>query len=297
MFKNSRQNRRREPQISEIDSQGWKSLGLAVAKIGLTCVLALGIPYAAWMFYRHLVDTDYFLPRTITVQGNVRVTDEAILDASGLQIDGANLFETDVRTVESSIETLQWVKRAQVKIHLPDEVTITVVEHEPLGIVQSEQLSIVDKEGHFIKTWAVGDDVMAPVVSIVKPLEDSASAVVRAFEIADDVARRGFPHQIDEIHYDDATGYTLYTDATEIRIGYDRFDERIDRLMIVEDVLRAKNVVASYILVDGDNSLDRIVVKPQARVEIKGASEAPAETQAETDKTEETAKELPGVKP
>ncbi len=285
MFKNVRQNRRREPQISHIDRQGWKSLGLAAAKIVLTCVLALGIPYAAWMVYRHLVETDYFVPRSIVVQGNVRVTDDLILDASGLQIDGANLFETDVHTVESSIETLPWVKKAQVRIHLPDEVTITVTEHEPLGIVQDSQLNIVDKDGLYIKTWGIGDDVMAPIVSISKPLQESAHAVVRAFELADDVTRRGYPHQIQEIHYDDATGYTLYTDTTEIRFGYDRFEERIDRLMIVDDILDSKHIVASYILVDADAALDRIVVKPKARAhqDAPATAEIPVNTGAAAD--------------
>ncbi len=275
MFKNVRQNRRREPQISQIDRQGWKSLGLAIVKIVLTCVLALGIPYAAWMVYRHLVEIDYFVPRSISIQGNVRVTDALILDASGLQIDGANLFETDVHTVEASIETLPWIKQAQVRIHLPDEVSISVIEHEPLGIVQDAQLSIVDSEGHYIKTWGIGDDVMAPIVSIVKPLSESAHAVVRAFELADKVTRRGYPHQIQEIHYDDATGYTLYTNTTEIRFGYDKFDERIERLMIVDDILESKNIVASYILVDADTSLDRIVVKPKARLVADNPVAAP----------------------
>jgi hypothetical protein len=98
---------------------------------------------------------------------------------------------------------------------------------------------------------------------------------VRAFELADKVTRRGYPHQIQEIHYDDATGYTLYTNTTEIRFGYDKFDERIERLMIVDDILESKNIVASYILVDADTSLDRIVVKPKARLVADNPVAAP----------------------
>ena len=265
MFKKVRQNRRRDPQISQIDRKGWMSLAGVILKVALTCAIAAGIPYGIYRYYQHLVDEDYFLPRQIDVKGNVRVDDQSILDASGLQIENANLFETNVHTVEASIETLSWVKTAKVKVELPDTVHIEIEEHQPLGLVNDGQLNIVDAEGNYIKTWATDDPIMAPIVSVDKPLDKSADHVVQAFELAETVAKYGYPDKIQEIHYDDATGYTLFTQSTEIRLGYDRFDERIERLITVNQVLENKKIVAAYILLDADNSLDRIVVKPKPK--------------------------------
>ena len=266
MSKKNRQNRKREPKISQMDKQGWKSLGLVIFKVVLTCTIAAGIPYAGYLYYQHLVEQEHFLPRNISIKGNVRVDDQAILDASGLKIEGTNLFETDVHTLEAGIETLSWVKKAKVKVELPDTVFIDITEHQPLGIVNDGQLCIVDQEGKYIKHWTSEDPVMAPIVSLDQPINVSARQIVQAFDVVELIVKHGYTHEIQEIHYDNATGFTLYTDESEIRLGYDRFDERIERLLIVENILKKRQVVASYILLDADNSLDRIVVKPKISV-------------------------------
>jgi cell division septal protein FtsQ len=268
MSKNYRANRRREPDIRQIDKQGWKSLLHVVITVVVTCVIAIGIPYGIYMYYRHLAATDYFLPRQITIQGNVRVNDASILEASGLQADGANLFEMDVHTIQGSIEMLPWIKDARVEIELPDKVSIEITEHEPLGIVQDGQMHVVDKSGAYIKHWQTEDTVMVPIVSLDKPISVRTSVIVEAFELAERMTRKGYPHKIDEIHYDDATGYTVFTAQSEIRMGYDRFDERIDRLMIVDQHLSQRDVEAEYILLDGE-VLDRIIVKPKFKPVVR----------------------------
>ena len=284
MTRNVKQNRKREPKMTQLDKQGWKSLFSVLVKIIVTCVIAAGIPYGVYLYYRHLVETDYFLPKTLTVHGNLRVDDQSIVDASGLRLDGVNLFEVNVNTVEGNIETLPWIKKAKVTITLPDTVDIEVTEHQPLGIVNDGQLHVVDGDGYAIKPWTIEDTLIPPIVSLDKPLADHPSVVVEAFKLADDMAHHGYPHKIQEIHYDDATGYTVYSETSEIRLGYDRFDERIERLLLVDKILEDKNVIADYILLDSDNALDRIVVKPK----VPGPEQA--EEQAKEEQTDEAAK-------
>ena len=163
------------------------------------------------------------------------------------------------------METIPWVRHAKIRIDLPDEVDIAIEEYEPLGIVNDGQLYVVDGEGQAIKPWASGDDLLSPIVSLDVPLAERPGAVVQAFRLGELVVRLGYPHKVQEIHYDDATGYTLYTETTEIRLGYDRFEERVDRLLTVDGILKERDVIAEYILLDADTSLDRIVVKPAPR--------------------------------
>lgn len=284
MSLNSRQNRKREPR-PKLDKQGVKNLVLFILKIALTCALAIGIPYGIYMYYQHQVSLGYFVPHAISIHGNVRLDDKAILDASGLQMEGVNLFEADVRTIASSIETLPWVKNATVKIDLPDAVDITVEEHEALGIVNDGQLYVVNPAGQVIKPWAPEDLLMAPIVSTSRAVDTQAAEIVRAFELAQNVAKRGFPHKIQEVHYDNATGYTLFTETSEIRLGYDRFDERISRLLVIDDELARRHVAAAYILLDGDSSLDRIVVKPLLKETKSETASTEATGTAKTDET------------
>lgn len=286
MSRNVRQNRRREPTVSQLDSKGWKSLFVVIGQIVLTCALACGIPYCLYLYYQHLSETGYFTPENISIRGNLREDDASILEASGLQTEEANLFEVDVHTVEAGIETLPWIKNAKVRIDLPRTVEIEIEEHEPLGLVNDGQLYVVDESGKSIKPWSQDDTIMAPIVTIDKSLEMRSRAVVEAFSLSETIRRMGYPHRIDEIHYDAATGYTMYTQSTEIRLGYTDFEERIERLMIVEDVLEQKKIEADYILLDSDTAPDRIVVRPKQKISVPSAAETPSEsTEKEAEKS------------
>ena len=285
--------------MSQLDSKGWKSLLVVIGQIILTCVLACGIPYCLYLYYQHLSETGYFLPENISIHGNLREDDASILEASGLQMEDANLFEVDVHTVEAGIETLPWIKKAKVRVDLPRTVDIEIEEHDPLGLVNDGQLYVVDHSGMAIKLWTQDDTIMAPIVTIDKPLETRSKAVVEAFSLSETVRRAGYPHRIDEIHYDAATGYTMYTGSTEIRFGYTDFEDRLERLMIVEDVLDKKKIEADYILLDSDTTPDRIVVRPKQRVVAAPPAEpVPSETAQEksVEKSETAGAKEPSAK-
>lgn len=278
MSRNVRPNRRREKAVRKLDGEGWKSLWVSIVKIALTCAVAVGIPYGAYAYYQSLADEGYFAPTHVTVVGNVRASDDEILEASGLRQDGANLFEMNVRTVEESIETLAWVKAARVDVDLPDSVRIGIVEHEPLGIVNDGALRIVDHDAQFIKLLSEDDALMSPLVSVDQPLASRERMVVIAFEIAALARRMGYAHNVEEIRYDAGTGYTLFTADTEIRLGYEAFELRMGRLLDVDAELERRQVAADYILLDSED-ISRVVVKPKIlaqAVEAK-ASEAKGE--------------------
>lgn len=290
MSKNVRPNRRPEPKLRRMDRQGWKSLGGAVLKVVLTCVVACGIPYGVFMYYRHLSETGYFSPHHISVQGNIRTDDASILDASGIRQEDVNLAELDVHTVESSIETLPWVKQAHVTISLPDTIQIKVEEHEPLGLVNDGALTIVDGSGALIKYWDAKDVFTSPIVTLDKPMAERTEEILQAFELASMARRQGYDKRIHEIHYDAATGYSLYTADTEIRMGYDRFEARFDRLMQVESVLKSHRVVPEYVLLDADGAIDRVAVKPKlgdTKRENRENTQPPEKAQQNAQKTDD----------
>jgi len=71
---------------------------------------------------------------------------------------------------------------------------------------------------------------------------------------------------LSEIHVDPVLGLTLVTEGvgTEIRIGNDRYRERLERLKTVRRTLEERGVEPSYLLMDGE-SLERITVGRRGR--------------------------------
>ena len=256
---------KRRSQIKQsVDKTTFKSLARVLGIILLSCSIAVAMPYGAWKLYRHYADMGTFKPQKITISGNVRASDAEILEAADIEREDFNLVEFNVTEVRQAIEALAWVKRAQISIDYPDTIHIQIEEHVPLGIVSDKQLIVVDTQGHPIKMWAGTDDLRPPIVSAAKKkISEHPELIREAFGIAQLAQTMGYPHQIEEIHYDDATGYALFTDTTEVRVGYDRFEERLTRLMAVDRMLEEKSAMASYILLDAENDLDKVIIKPK----------------------------------
>lgn len=292
MLYNRRNNRRREPKLSQMDNQGWASLLKVVAVFVFSCSAAIAIPYAAYRFYSHLADTDFFAPKNISISGNLRASDEDILEASGLKLDGSNLVEVKLSTIAESIQTLDWIKKAEITVHFPDTIEIAITEHQALGIVNDGRLMVVDNDGKFIKFWALTDDLTQPIVSLDKNIDIQADAVIEAFDLSKRIEQSGYPHRIQEIHYDDATGFTAYTQTTEIRLAHDQFDQRIEKLNQLNDILEKQGVVPAYILLDAairdDNGLEQAIVKAlinnQTQASTSESATASIENLPEADK-------------
>ena len=255
-----------------VDKQTYKSLLRVIVIVLGACLVAFAIPYGIWTLYRHKADEGSFKPQNIVISGNLRASDAEIIEAADLERDDINLVELNFREVRAAIESLEWVKSARIEAEYTTQtLKIQIEEHTPLGIVSESQLKVVDEDGMFIKMWAATDALTPPIVSSQHTIESHPEIITEAFSIAKLAHDMGYPNLIEEVHYDDATGYTLYTETTEIRLGYDRFDDRIERLIDVENYLQSKDVVASYILLDAEENLDRILIKPDFRAKAPSA--------------------------
>lgn len=252
----------------------WRSFGRAIALLAFACALAVGIPYGAYLYYQHLVNQGYFEPHDIQIRGNLRVSDAEILEVSGLLDEGVNLFDLDSDALRERLEGIAWVDSVDLNFTLPDAIEIVVREKEALGIVNDGNLYVVDLAGEPIKLYAVEDALTHPIVS-GRGLLERGDVVKQAFALARAVEGADFAQRVDEVHYDNATGYTLFTAQSEIRMGYDRFDERIERLMQVDEILASQSVVADYILLDADKDLDAVAIsaRPDAAAMARKAAE------------------------
>src|SRR5690606_40888372 len=69
-----------------------------------------------------------------------------------------------------------------------------------------------------------------------------------------------------EVQWDDRLGITLFAGETEIRLGHDRYDERLRRLWQVFALLEARDARAEYVLLDMDTNLDQVAIKPYPKI-------------------------------
>lgn len=98
-----------------------------------------------WLINQFFISDDFYVYE-IKVLGNTAVPVAEIYQISGL--DGISIFYIDPAQVEAAITQLPDIKEAEVSYHLPNLVTIEVVERQPQFIWQTVQTRYwVDAEG------------------------------------------------------------------------------------------------------------------------------------------------------
>lgn len=282
-LRKKRGNRRVVPTEREVARRRrvWSQLGWATVAIALVA----GLPYGVYLAYRQVVESGYFAPETIEIEGGARVSREEILELSGVGEADVNLLDLDVSEVAQRIERHPWIGSAVVETELPDVVRIAVEERELLGLVLDDQLYLVDMAGEIIKPWAPGDVVDGVLVSgmegrLAAGGPDARGQVLEAFGLAQQYASLGLERWagLSEVNVDAHLGYTLFVGehGMEVRLGWDRLPERLQRLWQVYEVLESEGMKAEYVLLDLEEDLDRVAIKPIPRVvEVKAEDVQP----------------------
>ena len=87
-----------------------------------------------------------FRLQALEVKGLRLLHGRDILAASGLH-EGQNLFLVNLNEVAGQVQTLPWVRRAELERRPPDRLRVKVVERRRLAWIRLEQLYGIDEEG------------------------------------------------------------------------------------------------------------------------------------------------------
>lgn len=250
-------------------------IGAAVA--ALVCI-ALGVGVAL-SFNQYTARTQRFVVSEFEVQGNLRVSDAQVIEASGVEA-GAPLLGVQREQARQRIEALPWVARAEVQAILPSRLVIRVEEHQPVAMVADGDLWLVDRDGLIFKPVEAGSVHDLPLITGIPMSALRPGAVDKAGEMA---VQRGLLNtalgmlqrvatsplsgrmSLSEIHWDPVQGITLVSaaDGAEWRVGHregEELDRILSRLARLHAHLQARHERLRYALMDDTRRPDRAVV-------------------------------------
>lgn len=102
--------------------------------------------------------------REIVVAGRDRTEAEHLLAALDVQ-RGAAILGVDLEEARLRIESLGWVRRAEVIRRLPDTIFVRVAERAPLALWQNEgRIVLIDEDGAVIQRDSLGEFAALPMV-------------------------------------------------------------------------------------------------------------------------------------
>jgi len=271
MFSKKR-NRRRKPLGKRLANAFMVALSHVrqLTRLALAMVLIVCLPLGIYQGYHALMRSEYFKVSAIRLDGNERVTRSEVLEFTGLN-EPTSIFSIDTEMIRQMLIDTPWIIDAEVIRDLPRTVRITVVARQPPGWVFWNEPLRVDHDGVVIEA-GTPHEVDGPLITGIEPFpadQDggaSAGRIREALTVINHYQALGLNRfdQLAQIHVDDLLGVFLLTanHGMEVRLGHNRYAERLQRLQDVLITIDGENLRGRYILLDGEGDLRRVAVGP-----------------------------------
>ncbi len=235
------------------------TLIIAVCAVGLMAVIMYGTVRVLPGIGEKIGKSPYFRLEGVDVIGVVRADRDEIGRAIGFEA-GSPLLETDLVTIRKNVESIDWVKEAEVRRDLPDKLVITITEHTPVALAATDDgRRFVDEDGELARIdTAIGG--LPTFVGMTTGAEYAEGA--RLLKLIFD-KRLIADGRVETVRFDSVMGYTVITrEGIEIRFGPPPFDEKVKRLAeVLDDAQRRGPIRYIYLNIE-----DWVVVKVETPV-------------------------------
>jgi len=255
------------------------------ARITRHCILSLktlfllGTMVGASLFFilvhDALTQSSYFEATGITVEGNRRLTKEAILEQADVK-PGDNILGVNLKVLRHRLLANPWIAAADVRRELPDTIHLRVTERVPLAKVELSRPFFIDRTGEIVKSAGPSEQMEVPVVTGLKLSDVGFNDSIRSemfgavMEVLHLSLVEGSVLPIDmlsRIHADPDTGLVLFgfEKGVAIHLGFGDYHAKFERLGDVISHFRQGDQLSDidYIYL---KDVDRAVVRPSEGV-------------------------------
>ena len=239
-----------------------KAFRIALHMLFLSLLLFVG-----HSVYDYLLEDPFFCVREVEIKGCQKIPQEHLLGLA--QIEGMpNLFTVALSKISQRLESHPWIEEVRVRKVFPNKISIQVKERKPIAILQLEDLYYIDSQGVIFAPAGDHDGYNYPFLTgltrqtLEREPEQAKRLMMKALELLANLSQRKAPplEEISEIHMEKVFGIECFTknEGIEVRMGWDRFGEKLKRLSIIWSDLRKRGITPVSI---DCSDLKRMVVK------------------------------------
>ena len=288
VFRRQQENRRRlDRKKKRVDRRTfWVGLCKRAFLILALLSVGFGLPFVILQGYHYTMQSDYFSLNYVEVEGLYYLEEESLLQAAE-DIAGEHLFNVRPERLEAALASLPFVADVTVERLFPDRLYIGIVEYEPTAILVSDAFWLVDVHGEaflLLDTPDPGHDLWTlPMISGLTRADletrEGKERLQTALRVHRLYKEKGLAETqpISEVHIDPLLGISLIVGdtGTEVRLGWGRIEERLERLEAVQTSLIRRGIDAAYVLLDQEDDLNRIAVGRRTGPGIGEVDESP----------------------
>ena len=196
----------------------------------------------------------YFNITDIIANDYENVASGEIIEVANIPI-GINIFRINDSKIENQIESLSYVKKADVYRAFPSTIILKIEERKPYAIVKYlESFAVADKYGYILEIKKENDLPNLPIIYGLdsadfkvgqKLIDTSMLKYENSVYLLETAEETNFNYNFTEINYDDSTNVKLYIKEKEIDIIYgaitiDNIEEKLSHLASILQNLQGK---------------------------------------------------------
>jgi len=257
----------RRAHVTPARKRPWRLTWWTLARIG---ALALLVAFGMYRLVHVVLAADALRVSRITVHGNERMSrGEVLAILDGLH--GRSMVTADLESWRQRLLNSPWVADAAIRRVLPGTLTVAISERRPMGIGRiRDALYLVDQQGAIIDEYGpnyaeldlpIIDGLAAAPNAGGGTLVDETRASLAARVMADLHQRPDLAGRISQIDVSDQRDAVviLKGDTALVRVGEDRFAERIQSYVDLRPALRDRVPSIDYVDLRFD---ERVYVRP-----------------------------------
>jgi cell division septal protein FtsQ len=237
-----------------------------IARATGVCVVGL---FAVYELVNLVLSADALRVTQIKVHGNERISKGEVLGMLD-PLRGRSMVTVDLETWRQKLLNSPWVADAAIRRVLPGTLTVAISERKPMGIGRiRETLYLIDQDGAIIDEYGPNyAELDLPVIDGLaatpiagRTMVDETRAALAGRVLADLHQRPDLAGRLSQIDVSDPRDAVviLKGDTALIRIGEERFVERIQSYIDLKPALRDRVPSIDYIDLRFD---ERVYVRP-----------------------------------
>lgn len=266
--KTTRKNRYKK-RVQQKRRRLWGRM-LVGAKLFSLVVILLAASAVFMVGYAAVTQSEYFSTRSIHVQGQARLSEEAVLKQSNIR-PGENLLAINLKLVRKRLLAHPWISRASVAREIPGTIRISVSEHRALAILDLGRKFVINQQGRIFKEHDKNDPQNLPLITGIEYADISlgddrltpAMKVMMEVLALSKADKSILPYrQIRTLHMDAEMGVTLgmWQNERRVKLGLSRFEYKYRQLKKLLPHLKYNSTWKGFKSIDLTNP-DRIVVR------------------------------------
>jgi len=241
--------------------------GIGILGIFRNIATCIGIFSIAVIVYIYSAPISSVLPvKHIVFTGNRHLTDDELKAIAGVHTD-QSLFAISNKKVSQMMLKSPWIRSVSIRKEIPDKLLFIVEEAEPLALLDmNTRLFLVDDRGKLLEELKDGSIPFLPVIT-GDPFKDGAG-FLEAIKLAKLMNIKGFSSERDQIEIFAGKPHelTVTIDGTVVKMGSGKYEEKLERLVELEDELKNRGIPVDYIDLRFEN---RAIVKPIASEKVE----------------------------